>query len=417
MKLYIDAEHHELLKREMAAGRSAGVVGTVAPDGSVATATGLAGGVDNRPVIAASEAGIAPLLLRFVSGEVAIETREGGPVETVTYAPSSFFRRTPFSDDVMDHLRGESVLIVGLGSVGAPVARDLAAAGVGTLVGLDRDCLEIHNCMRHVLGRAYVGWPKPIALAEHLRELVPSCRFLPVFGDLFKRENRRYLKELVERARPTRLLAVTDVLDVQYWCQRLAFEFDLPFMAVWCDNNAVEGELFLWEPGQASGWSPGRPERGCYACLRPMDRPTITRSRHFDYSSDAPDSYGGEPALGAFINRINDIATIHLLAWMLRDCPSPTKLGGLLDKHYEGLGLQYVRLGGAYSMEESETLTAKSPWAVEWYRVRRLEQCPICSSRERNAAELFPDSMNAGVRPALGPRRQLAPHVVRSPQP
>lgn len=394
MKLYIEKDHHLALARALGAGQTAALVGTLSPDGSVATATGLSGTEEglNRPVIAASEAGAALLTLTLTSGEVVVETRDGGRVETVTFAQSSFFRRTPFSGEVMDHLNRETVLVVGLGSVGGPVVRDLATAGVGTIVGLDRDRLENHNCMRHVLGPPYVGWPKPLAMGEFLREHVPSCRFVPVFGDLFTRQNRRHLKELMERARPTRLLAVTDVLDVQYWCQRVAFEFGIPFMAVWCDNNAVEGELFLWEPGQASGWAPGRPERGCYACLRPMDRATITRSEHFDYSSDAPDSYGGEPALGAFINRINDIATIHMLAWMLRDCPVPTKLGAALEKHYEGLGLQYVRLGGAYPMEGSDTLTAKAPWSVEWFRVRRVDRCPICSNPTENRAVLFPAS-------------------------
>lgn len=398
MKLYIEEDQMQALVAAISAGQSAAVVGTLSADGTVATATALAGTPEgrNRPVIATSEAGIAPLMLRLVSGELIAESTDGTRANTVTFARSSFFRRTPFGEEVLEHLRRETPLVTGLGSVGAPMVRDLAAAGVGTIVGLDRDCLEMHNCMRHVLGKAYVGWPKPLAMAEFLREQVPACKFTPVFGDLFSRDYRHHLKELVEVSRPTRLLAVTDVLDVQYWCQRLAFEYDIPFMAVWCDNNAVEGEIFMWEPGQAAGWRPGRPERGCYACLRPMDRVTITRSKNFDYSTDAPDSYGGEPALGVFINRVNDIATIHMLAWMLRGCSTKTKLGTMLDKHYDEFGLQYIRLGGAYSMEESETLTAKAPWSVEWYRVRRVEGCPICSNRDCNRAELFPERRHPG---------------------
>jgi hypothetical protein len=161
-------------------------------------------------------------------------------------------------------------------------------------------------------------------------------------------------------------------------------------MAVWCDNNAVEGELFIWEPGQAKAWRPGRHERGCYGCLRPPDKATIGRSSHFDYSTDDPDSYGGEPALGTFINRINDIAAIVMLAWILRDAPRSTRLATLMDESYDGKGLQYVRLGGPYKMEESVTVTADHPWQVKWLRVLKQGNCPFCGEHANLERVLYP---------------------------
>ena len=122
-----------------------------------------------------------------------------------------------------------------------------------------------------------------------------------------------------------------------------------------------------------------------------MDKATITRSKHFDYSSDDPDSYGGEPALGAFINRINNIASIVMLSWLLKDSEEKTKLAGILDLEYNKYGLQYIRLGGPYEMDSSQTITAKHPWAVEWYRVQRNPDCPICSDHDENQKELFPE--------------------------
>jgi len=314
---------------------------------------------------------------------------EGNPVEVVAYRSGEFFKRTPFDPAITSHLQEERVLIIGTGSVGAQMAIELAKSGVGTIILVDKDILEIHNCMRHVLGTAYIGWPKPIALKHYIEEHAPTCECIPVFGDIFE-GGRTALRQLIEKTRPTKILAATDVLKVQYLCQRASLHYKIPLMAVWCDSNAVEGEIFMWESGQALGWKPGRPERGCYACMRDPDEMTITRSSHFDYSSDDPDSYGGEPALGIFINRVSNIASIVMLAWMVRGCSVRTKVAGILDQHYEGKGLQYIRLGGPYAFEAEGQLTAKAPWAVEWYRVLKREDCPFCSDLDGNEAVLFP---------------------------
>lgn len=337
------------------------------------------------------------LPLRISPGDgVSVTDCKGNPMEVVAFETRDFFKRTPFDTTVMAHLRSERLLVVGTGSVGAPMSLALAKVGIGGLVLVDKDALEVHNCMRHVLGSAYVGWPKPVALARHIEEQAPSCKCVPVFEDLFCGDRAR-LRAVIEETRPTRILAVTDVLRIQYLCQRAALYYKLPLMTVWCDNNAVEGEIFMWEPGQAKDWRPGRPERGCYGCMRDPNAPTITRSSSFDYSSDDPDSYGGEPALGTFIDRVNNIATIFMTAWMLRDCPTRTALAGILDEYYDGKGLQYIRLGGPYPFAVEGQITAKKPWAVEWYRVLRRDNCPICGDARRNGDVLFPPRIEAGT--------------------
>jgi len=321
-------------------------------------------------------------------------TDQSGAVVTVeSYETDQFFKRTPFDPAILDHLREKRVLIIGTGSVGAPMALELAKAGVGEIIAVDKDILEIHNCMRHVLGRSYVGWPKPVALAHYLKEQAPVSKCTPVYGDIFQGD-REPLRRLIEEKRPTHILAATDSLHIQYLCQLTALHYQIPLMAVWCDNNAVEGEIFMWEPGQAGGWHPGRPERGCYACMRDPEKISVTRSAGFDYSSDDPDSYGGEPALGTFINRINNIASIFMTAWMLRDCPVQGKLSAILDEPYDGKGLQYIRLGGPYPFEAQGQVTAKTPWAVEWYRVLKRQECTFCGkSAEEIGKTLFPEEV------------------------
>lgn len=70
-------------------------------------------------------------------------------------------------------LLGKTVVIVGCGSVGGPVACALAQAGAGRIVLVDPETLGWPNVGRHPLGAADVGRNKAEALAERLRTDYP----------------------------------------------------------------------------------------------------------------------------------------------------------------------------------------------------------------------------------------------------
>ncbi|MEB3330244.1 MAG: HesA/MoeB/ThiF family protein [Candidatus Sericytochromatia bacterium] len=74
-------------------------------------------------------------------------------------------------------LAAASVLVVGAGGLGHPVLTYLAAAGVGHLVVLDADEVEVSNLPRQVLFEpGDVGRPKVEVVAERLGRLAPGCR-------------------------------------------------------------------------------------------------------------------------------------------------------------------------------------------------------------------------------------------------
>jgi molybdopterin/thiamine biosynthesis adenylyltransferase len=78
----------------------------------------------------------------------------------------------------MADLRGAAVAVVGCGSLGSQVARQLALAGVGELRLVDPEAMEWANVGRHVLGAAAKGRSKAHALAEQLRREFPASRFV-----------------------------------------------------------------------------------------------------------------------------------------------------------------------------------------------------------------------------------------------
>ena len=70
-------------------------------------------------------------------------------------------------------LRDMTVVVIGCGSMGAPVATSLAQAGLGHLILVDFDQLKWANVGRHPLGALSVGHLKAKALAEKLRSDYP----------------------------------------------------------------------------------------------------------------------------------------------------------------------------------------------------------------------------------------------------
>ena len=72
-------------------------------------------------------------------------------------------------------LAEKHVVIAGCGSVGGPIAQQLAMAGVGRLTLVDPELLSWSNIGRHPLGSKFVGLPKSTALSGCYRKI---CRTL-----------------------------------------------------------------------------------------------------------------------------------------------------------------------------------------------------------------------------------------------
>ena len=66
-----------------------------------------------------------------------------------------------------------TVAICGLGGIGSNIAITLARAGIGKLILIDFDCVDITNLHRQQYKADQIGMYKSDALADNLREIAP----------------------------------------------------------------------------------------------------------------------------------------------------------------------------------------------------------------------------------------------------
>lgn len=93
--------------------------------------------------------------------------------------------RTPSREDMLaalverqgaenvQKLQAATVAVCGLGGLGSNVAIALARAGVGKLILIDFDCVDVTNLHRQQYKASQVGVAKAVALPENLREIAP----------------------------------------------------------------------------------------------------------------------------------------------------------------------------------------------------------------------------------------------------
>jgi Dinucleotide-utilizing enzymes involved in molybdopterin and thiamine biosynthesis family 2 len=153
-------------------------------------------------------------------------------------------------------LEAATVLLVGAGGLGSPVAFYLAAAGIGQLRIADDDAVDRSNLQRQILHvDADVGMPKVESAATRLSALNPRVEVQPVA--------ERVTSENIER-----LMADVDVVvdggdnfPVRYLLNDACVKLHKPL--VYGAVHRFEGQVGVFDAGRQRGVAP------CYRCLFP----------------------------------------------------------------------------------------------------------------------------------------------------
>lgn len=175
-------------------------------------------------------------------------------------------------------LKAASVLIVGVGGLGSPLALYLAAAGVGRIGLVDSDVVTRSNLQRQVLhGEGGLNQPKVLSARQRLQDLNDTVQ-VDVYPERFSLENGPHLSAPYDL-----LLDGTDNLQTRHWINQIALQQGKPF---------IYGGVFQFE-GQVSVFDARRGP--CYRCL----------------FTSPPEGFETDPAPGIFSPLPGTIGTLQ----------------------------------------------------------------------------------------------------------
>lgn len=161
-----------------------------------------------------------------------------------------------FDEEGQECLKQSTIVIAGAGGLGSPVAVYCAAAGVGRIVLIDRDVVDLSNLNRQILhATPDIGRRKVISAEKKLQALNPDVEVVAIH-DTIDAEN---IGNLVGDAD-----GIVDAMDnypIRFLLNRTAHEKGIPLF-----HGAVRGFH-----GQATTIVPGKSP--CLSCIFPHAPP------------------------------------------------------------------------------------------------------------------------------------------------
>lgn len=283
----------------------------------------------------------------------------------VTTGTANRYPRIP--EELTKPLGKKRVAIVGVGSGGGEIALNLACAGVNALNFFDDDRLNEENYIRHVLSRRDLGRNKILGVRDdiHDRNLPTTvdCENLDViwYADTF----RDKLSEQI----PDLLICATDSRDSRRFLNICAIALNIPLVIAGILNAGRVGEVFLVSPN----------ETACYECIR-LELGTALDASGSAQRPNTPYSGGEPPDLQSAVQRF-DINFVASLA-------TRVALQVLDPERYPQMPTNYLVWGREKDDQHSSPFTFDYPLSVNFARMPRRSDCPICGTLPADLNEI-----------------------------
>ncbi len=199
-------------------------------------------------------------------------------------------------------LKQSSVLLIGAGGLGCPIAQTLVRAGLGFLAVVDDDVVEISNLQRQSLFfDTDIGYSKALTLTQALKQHNPhanlrpyNTRFEAITGDT-----------IIQEVRPDLLIDGSDNFATRDLVNRLAVRHQIPLLST--SVIAQTGQLALFEP-----------QTGCYHCIfddsAGNDERTCANTGVLASTTAVVGTLGAQIAL-RFLGQANNPIKNKLLIW------------------------------------------------------------------------------------------------------
>ena len=98
--------------------------------------------------------------------------------------------------ETMDRLQERAVFVLGIGGVGGYVCEALARSGIGKIIIMDADCVDITNLNRQIIALdSTVGKKKVDVMKERILDINPNCEVL-AFDTFLTKDNLNMLETM-----------------------------------------------------------------------------------------------------------------------------------------------------------------------------------------------------------------------------
>lgn len=181
-----------------------------------------------------TEAGVSECMVKWIPEKSELYSRSKGLLETGALAK-------------------KSVGIVGLGSGGAPIAVELAKAGVGKFVLIDFDRLELSNVSRHVCGINDLGRYKTFAVRDAILQKNPYAEVTTLEADVT--QEREVCGEALSRV--DIIIAASDNDRSRFFLNEVALRNKTTAIFGRAITRAIGGDVMRVRPFEGP----------CYSCL------------------------------------------------------------------------------------------------------------------------------------------------------
>jgi hypothetical protein len=256
-------------------------------------------------------------------------------------------------------LQRMSVLVVGLGSIGAVVAEALAGYGVGRLALLDPDRFLWHNGVRHVLGRDSVGAHKAVAVKRHLERKWDLSAITSYVLDVA--EDADQVRRLMEDV--DIVVCAADGIAPRRVVSHLARRASTPaILACVLDNGSI-GEVIRLRPA---------PAFGCLLCQRAH----LANAGAIDAEADQELDYG----TGLVHRPMTAVGPdLHMVGLLAAKMAVATHLEFAEGDHTQRLPGEYAILGLRPGGDLEAPFGVAGTGQIDWHPgVRPRRTCTTC---------------------------------------
>ncbi len=137
-------------------------------------------------------------------------------------------------------LKDKTVLVLGLGGVGGYVVESLARAGIGHLVLIDYDVVDITNINRQIIAlHSNIGKKKTTCFKERIADINPKCQVEIL--DLFYQEEN---KDQIFNTKIDYVIDCCDSINSKIILIKECYKRQIPIISSMGTGNKLHPELF-----------------------------------------------------------------------------------------------------------------------------------------------------------------------------